>query len=302
MTTRKEPQRWRQKPSARPKTLPLPTDIHTQPEAKDSAVSHFQVLMFHQTRKKSLTHRGKVRYKKKSKLSTAQESSETQRKKKVISHSPDTDHSSDGKRTKGKTRRTQTFKFNWSTSSGAAYFQQTQAFTDTGHRCRSRHEAQLFIHRKDQPLKYLGNNLYSLGKLRQGTDIMRQTKLQSFDWEKMTVCSRKACQAGWYGFCRLYCYFIQIFPARSPGSGDWALLLQHILIRFSCTLKSGFLRITSYSCGKWPVYAWRKQGERPRAGSLNISVGGERGMFWAQTATNAARLCLVWCLTIKKKR
>lgn len=120
--------------------------------------------------------------------------------------------------------------------------------------------------------------------------------------ERKWVCSRKACQAGWYGFCRLYCYFIQIFPARSPGSGDWALLLQYILIRLSCTLKSGFLRITSYICGNWPVYDWGKQGERPRAGLLNISVGGERGMFWAQTPTNAARLCFVWCLTIKKRK
>lgn len=35
-------------------------DIHTQPEAKDSAVSHFQVLMFHHIiKKKNLTHRVK---------------------------------------------------------------------------------------------------------------------------------------------------------------------------------------------------------------------------------------------------
>lgn len=40
------------KSSALPKILPQPTDIHTQPEAKDSAVSHFQVLMFHHFIKK----------------------------------------------------------------------------------------------------------------------------------------------------------------------------------------------------------------------------------------------------------
>lgn len=47
-----------------------------QPEAKDSAVSHFQVLMFHHIIH-NLTQIGKVKYKKKSESSTVQYSSET---------------------------------------------------------------------------------------------------------------------------------------------------------------------------------------------------------------------------------
>ncbi len=100
-------------------------DIHTQPEAKDSAVSHFQVLMFHHIIK-NLTHRGKVKYNKNQNYPQRKIVQKHRNKTtKVISHSSDKDHSSDGERIKGKTRGIQTpslFKFNWSTSSDAAYF------------------------------------------------------------------------------------------------------------------------------------------------------------------------------------
>lgn len=130
MKQQQEKKKNTKKSSALPKILPQPTDIHTQPEAKDSAVSHFQVLMLHHFIKKK-THRGKVKYNKNLNHPQRKKVQEHRNKTTKVILSSDKDHSSDGKRTKRRTRRIHTsalFKCNWSTSSGAAYIQ-----TDISH-------------------------------------------------------------------------------------------------------------------------------------------------------------------------
>lgn len=100
------------KSSALPKILPQPVDIHTKPEAKDSAVSHFQVLMFDHIIKNTHKRQSEIHQKL---IFPQRKIVQKHRSKtpKVISHSSDKDQSSYSERPKGKTKGIQTRLIVW---------------------------------------------------------------------------------------------------------------------------------------------------------------------------------------------
>lgn len=152
-------------------------DIHTQPEAKDSAVSHFQVLMFHQIIKKNLTHRGKAKYNK---------NNNYPQRKIVQKHR----NSFIGQRSqfrweKNKRKKTDGSKHSTehravqhiSSRHGPSLTQGINATHFMKHRFCSQREST--IKTPWQQFVLSGKTLHAN---RQGTDIIRQTKLQSLNW------------------------------------------------------------------------------------------------------------------------